>query len=125
LGAVRRSSSGRSTTTPSHGALPDRRPRSGSEPSWVCAPSSPGGRPGGRIAEIVGLDVDDGRLSARKGILRILGKGEKVHEMIVIILPDRYRETGGVDGQADDPGQQGVDDGAGGSVCGCVSGGAA
>src|SRR6266545_1576458 len=32
---------------------------------------------------------------------------------------------GGVDGQADDEGQQGVDDGAGGSVCGCVSGGVA
>ena len=36
---------------------------------------------GTRIAEIVGLDVDDVRLSARKGILRIYGKGEKVREI--------------------------------------------
>jgi integrase/recombinase XerC len=36
-----------------------------------------------RISEAVGLDVDDVRLSARKGILRILGKGEKVREVPV------------------------------------------
>jgi len=36
---------------------------------------------GARIAEIVGLDTDDVRLSARKGILRICGKGEKVREI--------------------------------------------
>ena len=41
---------------------------------------------GTRIAEIVGLDVDDVQLSARKGILRILGKGEKVRE--IPIHPD-------------------------------------
>jgi site-specific recombinase XerD len=33
------------------------------------------------ISEAVGLDVDDARLSARKGVLRILGKGEKVREV--------------------------------------------
>jgi site-specific recombinase XerD len=36
---------------------------------------------GARISEAVGLDVDDARLSARKGVLRILGKGEKVREV--------------------------------------------
>src|SRR3989440_12969591 len=36
---------------------------------------------GARISEAVRLDVDDVRLSARKGILRILGKGEKVREV--------------------------------------------
>ena len=38
---------------------------------------------GARIAEVVGLDVDDVRLSARKGSLRILGKGAKVREVPV------------------------------------------
>jgi integrase/recombinase XerC len=36
---------------------------------------------GARISEAVGLDVDDARLSARKGVLRILGKGEKLREV--------------------------------------------
>jgi integrase/recombinase XerC len=36
---------------------------------------------GTRIAEIVNLDTDDVRLSARKGVLRICGKGEKVREI--------------------------------------------
>ena len=36
---------------------------------------------GARIAETVGLDVDDVKISARKGTLRILGKGEKVREV--------------------------------------------
>lgn len=36
---------------------------------------------GTRISETVGLDVDDVRLSARKGILRVYGKGEKVREI--------------------------------------------
>ncbi len=36
---------------------------------------------GARISEIVGLDVDDVRLSARKGMLRIFGKGERVREV--------------------------------------------
>jgi len=38
---------------------------------------------GARIAEVVGLDVNDVRLSARKGSLRILGKGAKVREVPV------------------------------------------
>jgi site-specific recombinase XerD len=36
---------------------------------------------GTRIAETVALDVDDVRLSARKGTLRILGKGDRVREI--------------------------------------------
>jgi len=36
---------------------------------------------GARIGEIVALDVDDVALSARKGALRILGKGERVREV--------------------------------------------
>lgn len=36
---------------------------------------------GARISEVVGLDVDDVRLSARKGTLRIYGKGQKVREV--------------------------------------------
>lgn len=36
---------------------------------------------GARIAEVVALDIDDIRLSARKGILRIYGKGERVREV--------------------------------------------
>jgi site-specific recombinase XerD len=36
---------------------------------------------GARIAEIVALDVDDVSLSARKGELRILGKGERAREV--------------------------------------------
>ena len=36
---------------------------------------------GARISEIVGLDVDDVRLSARKGTLRIYGKGERVRDI--------------------------------------------
>lgn len=38
---------------------------------------------GTRISEIVGLDLDDVRLSARKGNLRIYGKGERVREVPV------------------------------------------
>lgn len=38
---------------------------------------------GARISEVVGLDVDDVRLSARKGSLRLYGKGEKVREVPV------------------------------------------
>lgn len=36
---------------------------------------------GTRIAETVALDVDDVRLSARKGVLRVLGKGERLREV--------------------------------------------
>ncbi|MBJ7593862.1 MAG: tyrosine-type recombinase/integrase, partial [Candidatus Dormibacteraeota bacterium] len=38
---------------------------------------------GARISEAVRLDVDDVRLSARKGTLRLLGKGGKVREVPV------------------------------------------
>lgn len=36
---------------------------------------------GARIGEVAALDVDDVRLSARKGALRILGKGERPREV--------------------------------------------
>jgi integrase/recombinase XerC len=36
---------------------------------------------GARIAETVALDLDDVRLSARRGVLRLLGKGERVREV--------------------------------------------
>jgi site-specific recombinase XerD len=36
---------------------------------------------GARLAETVALDLDDIRLSARKGLIRILGKGERVREL--------------------------------------------
>jgi site-specific recombinase XerC len=36
---------------------------------------------GARISEIVALDVDDVARSARKGVLRILGKGERVRHV--------------------------------------------
>ena len=36
---------------------------------------------GTRLAETVALDLDDVRLSARKGILRVVGKGEKIREI--------------------------------------------
>ena len=36
---------------------------------------------GARIAETVALDLDDVRLSARKGALRVLGKGERLREV--------------------------------------------
>jgi len=58
---------------------------------------------GTRIAEIIGLDVDDVRLSARKGILQILGKGEKVRE--IPIHPDlRAALTGWLDERPEWPG---------------------
>ena len=36
---------------------------------------------GARIAETVALDLDDVRLSARKGALRVLGKGDRLREV--------------------------------------------
>ncbi|MEA2232023.1 MAG: integrase/recombinase XerD [Solirubrobacteraceae bacterium] len=58
---------------------------------------------GARIAEIVGLDIDDVRLSARKGILRILGKGEKIRE--IPISPDlRAVLSGWIHERIDRPG---------------------
>ncbi len=48
---------------------------------------------GARIAEIVALDIDDVARSARKGILRIYGKGERVRE--VPIHPQLHRALTG------------------------------
>ena len=36
---------------------------------------------GTRIAEMVALDLDDVRLSARKGVVRVLGKGQRLREI--------------------------------------------
>jgi site-specific recombinase XerC len=64
---------------------------------------------GTRIAETVALDVDDVRLSARKGVLRVLGKGQRlrevpVHPRLREALADWLRErrewTGVGDGRA-------------------------
>jgi len=54
---------------------------------------------GARIAETVGLDVDDVKISARKGTLRILGKGGKVREVplhpaLRAVLADWLAERG-------------------------------
>lgn len=54
---------------------------------------------GARIAETVGLDVDDVKISARKGTLRILGKGEKIREVplhpaLRAVLADWLAERG-------------------------------
>lgn len=58
---------------------------------------------GARIAETVRLDVDDIRISARKGVLRILGKGEKVR--VVPLHPQlRATLTGWLDERGDWPG---------------------
>jgi hypothetical protein len=60
---------------------------------------------GARIAEIVGLDTDDVRLLARKGILRICGKDEKVRE---IPIDPQLRATirGWLDERPDWPGAE-------------------
>ncbi len=58
---------------------------------------------GARIGEIVALDVDDIARSARKGVLRILGKGQRVRH--VPIHPQlRTAITGWLDERADWPG---------------------
>ena len=60
---------------------------------------------GARISEIVGLDVDDVRLSARKGTLWIYGKGERVRE--IPIHPQlRTALTGWLDERPGWPGAQ-------------------
>ncbi len=60
---------------------------------------------GARISEIVALDVDDIARSARKGVLRILGKGERVRH--VPIHPQlRSALTGWLDERADWPGAE-------------------
>lgn len=45
---------------------------------------------GTRLAETIALDLDDIRLSARKGLIRILGKGERVRELP---LHEKLRKT--------------------------------
>ena len=58
---------------------------------------------GTRIAEIVGLDVDDVGRSARKGVLRVYGKGARVRE--IPIHPQlRKALTGWLDERPDWPG---------------------
>jgi site-specific recombinase XerD len=58
---------------------------------------------GARISEIVALDVDDVARSARKGVLRIIGKGERVRH--VPIHPQlRVALTGWLDERDDWPG---------------------
>jgi site-specific recombinase XerD len=58
---------------------------------------------GARISEIVSLDVDDVARSARKGVLRILGKGERVRQ--VPIHPQLHTAlTGWLSERADWPG---------------------
>jgi len=60
---------------------------------------------GARIGEVVGLDVDDVQLSARKGSLRVYGKGEKVRE--IPIHPQlRQALTGWLDERPDWPGAE-------------------
>lgn len=60
---------------------------------------------GARISEVVALDVDDVRLSARKGVLRIFGKGERVRE--VPIHPKLGKALNGwLEERRDWPGQE-------------------
>jgi integrase len=61
---------------------------------------------GARIAETVALDVDDMLLSARKGILRIYGKGQRVreipiHQQLRKALVDWLAERSGWPGASD------------------------
>jgi site-specific recombinase XerD len=63
---------------------------------------------GARISEIVALDVDDVARSARKGVLRILGKGERVrhvpiHLALRTALADWLAERGDWPGAKDSP----------------------
>ena len=63
---------------------------------------------GARISEIVALDVDDVARSARKGVLRILGKGERVrqipiHPKLHTALTDWLTERGDWPGATDSP----------------------
>ena len=58
---------------------------------------------GARISEIVALDIDDVARSARKGVLRILGKGDRVRQ--VRIHPQLHAAlTGWLAERADWPG---------------------
>jgi len=61
---------------------------------------------GARISEVVGLDVDDVRLSARKGTLRLYGKGEKIRA-VPIHPPLRTALTDWLGERPDWPGSTG------------------
>ena len=63
---------------------------------------------GARISEIVALDIDDVARSARKGVLRILGKGERVrqvpiHPQLHAALNDWLAERADWPGATDSP----------------------
>ncbi|MDQ6837998.1 MAG: tyrosine-type recombinase/integrase [Actinomycetota bacterium] len=63
---------------------------------------------GARIAEVVALDIDDVSLSARKGILRIYGKGQRVrhvpiHPQLRKTLTDWLDQRPDWPGAADSP----------------------
>jgi site-specific recombinase XerD len=63
---------------------------------------------GARISEVVGLDLDDVQLSARKGTLRFYGKGGKprlvdIHPELRTALRDWLNERSGWPGAADNP----------------------
>ena len=63
---------------------------------------------GARISEIVALDVDDVARSARKGVLRILGKGQRVrkvpiHPQLHTALTDWLNERADWPGAKDNP----------------------
>lgn len=63
---------------------------------------------GARISEIVALDIDDIARSARKGVLRILGKGERVrqipiHPQLHAALNDWLAERADWPGAKDSP----------------------
>jgi site-specific recombinase XerD len=63
---------------------------------------------GARLAETVALDLDDIRRSARKGVLRILGKGERIrevpiHEKLRKALAEWLDERASWPGAADTP----------------------
>ncbi|KLL10428.1 hypothetical protein BL254_20350 [Protofrankia sp. BMG5.30] len=61
---------------------------------------------GTRIAETVGLDIDDVALSARRGSVRIHGKGDQVRQ-VPIHPPLRAAFTGWLSERADWPGAEG------------------
>ena len=101
---------------PASRSRPPRLARSTSAPrSATCEPFRRGPSPrdqalalvpfyaGARISEIVALDVDDVARSARKGVLRIYGKGERVRK--VPIHPQLHTAlTGWLTERADWPG---------------------
>jgi site-specific recombinase XerD len=63
---------------------------------------------GTRIAETVALDVEDVRLSARKGVLRVLGKGQRarevpIHPQLRMALSDWLGERSAWAGASENP----------------------